>query len=44
MAYFHNSRRRIAPNWPRIVAVGVNILLWALAARYLVWVASGMRL
>lgn len=40
----NHGHRRVSINWPRILAIGVNVALWALVARYLLWVAAGMRL
>ena len=39
----NQGHRRVSPNWLRIFAIGVNVALWILVARYLAWVASGMR-
>lgn len=40
----NHGHRRVSVNWLRISAIGVNVALWTLVARYLAWVASGMRI
>ena len=41
MSLLGDSHRRIALNWPRLIVIVLNVALWLLAARYLMWVLSG---